>query len=557
MSALTHPFAIRHPLLVRLAGICLLLLAVPCSASERETQAAAQAMQGISDDPAHQLYVCPMHPDQIAHAPGRCPQCGMFLTEATPHSTHPSMQAMQHQQESAPHQTADHQSDMSHSMSGDQKPERPRHYWQSAIEERMQSEQTHGATVVEEAPKALPRSKPETAADANTSQLPAIGTAQGQAQRQTTYVCPMHPQIVSSDPEASCPICGMDLVAKSAGVENSGNPQVYLKPETIHHIGLKTTSVQRGSIGKTLKTQGIVTPDDERIHRIHPRTGGWVERLYPTSEGERIERKEVLIDFYSPWINQTQLDFINALGELDNLSFDPSRKTELTAKVDSLRNDLRLLHVPPMDVMRIEKSRKVQNTIQLMAPQGGLITELSVTEGAYVEPYQSMFTIVDLSEVWVMVDIFEHQAPWIRKGLQVVITTPAIPGREWSGKLEFIYPEVNPKTRTLRARIDVPNPDEALLLNMFVQVDLSAGATQEHVLSVPREAVILTGERELVVKALGNGHFQPVEVTTGVWGNDQVEIIEGLDEGDEVVISGQFLIDSESNIQSSLLRMAE
>ena len=156
-----------------------------------------------------------------------------------------------------------------------------------------------------------------------------------------------------------------------------------------------------------------------------------------------------------------------------------------------------------------------------------------------------------------MVDIFEHQAPWIRKGLQVVITTPAMPGRTWSGKLEFIYPEVNPKTRTLRARIDVPNPDEALLLNMFVQVDLSAGAMQEHVLRVPREAIILTGERELVVKALGNGHFQPVEVTTGVWGNDQVEIIDGLDEGDEVVISGQFLIDSESNIQSSLLRMAE
>ncbi|MCU7886318.1 MAG: efflux RND transporter periplasmic adaptor subunit, partial [Candidatus Thiodiazotropha sp. (ex Lucinoma annulata)] len=148
-------------------------------------------------------------------------------------------------------------------------------------------------------------------------------------------------------------------------------------------------------------------------------------------------------------------------------------------------------------------------------------------------------------------------APWVRKGHQVTIMTPIIPGRKWTGEVEFIYPEVNPKTRTLRARIEVLNPDEALLLNMFVHVDLTEGTSKENIVTVPREAIMLTGEREIIVKSLGKGHFQPVEVKTGIWGDGGVEILSGISEGDVVVVSGQFLIDSESNLQSSLLRISE
>jgi Cu(I)/Ag(I) efflux system membrane fusion protein len=229
----------------------------------------------------------------------------------------------------------------------------------------------------------------------------------------------------------------------------------------------------------------------------------------------------------------------------------------VAAKVESLRNSLRLLNVMDMDIMRIKNSRKVQNTIQLMAPQGGIVTRLNIDEGSYVEPYQSMFTIVDLSQVWVMVDIYEHQAPWVRKGQQVEITAPAIPARSWGGVVDFIYPEVNAKTRTLRARIVVPNPDEALLLNMFVKIDITANTSKQAVLTVPREAVIITGERETVIKSLGKGHFQPVDVKTGMRGEGRVEILSGLQQGDEIVVSGQFLIDSESSLQASFLRMSE
>jgi Cu(I)/Ag(I) efflux system membrane fusion protein len=336
-----------------------------------------------------------------------------------------------------------------------------------------------------------------------------------------------------------------------------GEPQVYLDSAVIQNMGIRTVTAKRGDLGKSVNTQGIVTPDDERTHNIHPRTGGWVERVYPIAEGDRVERKEELIDFHSPWINQAQLDFITAMEEYDLASYEPTRRAELDAKIDAYRNTLRSLNVPPMDLMRIEKSRKVLNTIQITAPAGGWITDLNVTDGAFVEPYDTMFTIIDLSQVWVMLDIFEHQAPWVRRGQQVSISTTAIPGRKWTGHIEFIYPQVNPKTRTLRARIEVPNPDEALLLNMFVQVDLSEGAAKKDVVQIPREAIILTGEREVVVKFLGKGHFQPVEVETGLWGDEHVEIVSGVDAGDEIVVSGQFLIDSESNIQSSLLRMME
>jgi Cu(I)/Ag(I) efflux system membrane fusion protein len=174
----------------------------------------------------------------------------------------------------------------------------------------------------------------------------------------------------------------------------------------------------------------------------------------------------------------------------------------------------------------------------------------------FVTPWDNMFTIVDLSEVWVMVDIFEHQLAWVRPGLTAEITTPAYPGRTWEGTVEFVYPEVHPQARTLRARLEFDNPEELLLPNMFVEAVIYGGPKRD-VLVLPREALILSGDREFVVKALGDGRFRPVEVTTGMWRDNDLEISAGLDEGDEIVTSGQFLIDSESNLQASFLRMSK
>ena len=370
------------------------------------------------------------------------------------------------------------------------------------------------------------------------------------------YVCPMHPKIVRDEAD-SCPICGMNLVKKTLDAPSSDDrPRVTLDASVIHNMGVRTGKVTRGTLQRDIQTQGTVTYDEDRIMLIHSRTPGWVETLDIRTDGVTVKRKDELAQFFSPLIVQMQLEYIAALEAMDLATLNSADKTEANARVKSLRNSLKLLRVMEMDIMHIEKYRTVNNTIPIIAPQGGVVTKLGVREGMYVEPEDTMFTIVDLSHLWVMVDIYEHQMSWIKPGLTATIKAPALRDRSWEGKVDFIYPEVDPMARTLRARIAVSNPDHALVPNMFVEVTI-ATSPKKGVLIVPREAVIPTGVRETVVKAQGDGHFQPVEVTSGMWVGPDVEILSGLQENDEVVVSGQFLIDSESSLQADFSRMAE
>jgi Cu(I)/Ag(I) efflux system membrane fusion protein len=369
------------------------------------------------------------------------------------------------------------------------------------------------------------------------------------------YVCPMHPQVVR-DATGSCPICGMELVEKQLEPAASERPQVTLDAAVVQNMGVRTAKVKRGPLRRQVQTQGTVTYDEDRIVKVHSRTPGWIEKLNIRSDGIAVKRKDELAQFYSPLIVQLQLEYIAALEELDIAELASADQSEISTRVQSLRNSLRLLHVMDMDIMSIEKYRRVNSTIPIVAPRTGVITSLGVREGMYVEPDQTLFTIVDLSRLWVMVDIYEHQMGWMKPGLEAILKAPALPEKRWEGTLEFIYPEVDPLARTLRARIAVANPDGVLVPNMFVEVTIS-GDAKNNVLIVPRESVIPTGERETVVKALGNGHFQPAEVTSGMWVGPDVEIISGLQENDEVVVSGQFLIDSESSLRADFSRMAE
>lgn len=503
------------------------------------------AAEGEDEDAENVIYACPMHPDETSHAPGKCSLCGMFLVAG-------------HMDNGGTHE---HQA--SHDTSPVQENGKPALFWENS-ESQVLINQQHRHRSAQDYGPVSKRLMPET--DNSAGIHDDVHVMQSPVSRKeslveggkgTAYICPMHPQIVQHEPGGSCPICGMDLVAREKISSAEKYPQVFLEAAVVQNMGVRTSTVQRKVMKKRIQTQGLVTADEDRQLSIHARAGGWIEKLHLLTEGDRIERKEILLDFYSPWINQAQLKYIRALEEYDQLAFDPAKKTEVSALLDSTRNSLRLLNVMDMDIMRIRNTRKVQNTIQMLSPQGGIITDLNVSEGMYVEPFTPMFTIVDLKQVWVMVDIYEHQAPWVRKGNTVEITAPAIPARVWQGEVDYIYPDVDPKTRTLRARIVVPNPDEALLLNMFVKVDITADSTDHAVLTVPREAVILTGEREAVIKYLGQGHFQPVDVKTGMRGEGSVEVLSGLQQGDEIVVSGQFLIDSESSLQASFLRMSE
>lgn len=357
------------------------------------------------------------------------------------------------------------------------------------------------------------------------------------------YVCPMHPQIVR-DEEGSCPICGMDLVKKHLDTGDSdAAPVVTLNSAVVQNMGLRTVKVRRSTLWKYIQTPGRIAFDETNMAHIHPRAAGWVEKLHFQAEGESIKKGQTVLEIYAPDMLAAQVDFLIAL--------DSSRIAR-----EKARNRLRLLDVPENVIEKIQNKKETRNNIPIVAPQSGIISQLMIREGMYVKPENEIMTIADLSKVWVQVDVFEHQIAWVEPGLGAEMRIAAYPGKIWQGTVEYIYPDLDELTRTLRVRLSFDNPDLLLKPNMLSEVVIFGGPKHDLV-NVPRDALIETGTREAVVKALGDGRFQPIDVVTGMKQGGYVEIVSGLKEGDDIVISGQFLIDSESNLQASFRRMSE
>ena len=360
------------------------------------------------------------------------------------------------------------------------------------------------------------------------------------------YVCPMHPQIVKGEP-GSCPICGMDLVKRMIDRDTGKHPEVALSAAVVQNMGVRTTTAERGTLWKHIRTVGRVDYDETRLAHIHPREEGWIEGLTVRSEGEPVTKGQELAALYAPRILSAQVDFLLAL--------QPQPSGVAQVKADKARNLLRLLDVPDSVIRSIERSGQTRNTVPVQAPINGILTKMMAREGMYVSKSTEMFTIADLSRVWVLVDVFEHQIAWLSSGLNATIRVPAYPGKEWEGQVDYLYPDLDPKTRTLRVRLIFDNPNLTLKPNMFATVEIFGGPERD-VLKIPAQALIETGERTSVVKALGEGRFQPVDLVVGKQRGGEVEILSGLDEGDEIVVSGQFLIDSESSLQASFMRMS-
>lgn len=361
------------------------------------------------------------------------------------------------------------------------------------------------------------------------------------------YVCPMHPQIVRNEP-GSCPICGMDLVEKRMNRDAGKHPEVALSGAVIQNMGVRTARVERGTLWKHIRTMGRVEYDETRLAHVHPRADGWIEDLSLRAEGEPVQKGQELAQLYAPDILSAQVDYLLAL--------EPRSRGVAGVKADKARNMLRLLDVPEEIIGEIERTRETMNRVPVLAPIDGIVTSMMARDGMYVGKGTEMFTVADLSQVWVMVDVFEHQIAWLKPGLSAEIGVPAHPGEKWEGVVDYLYPDLDPVTRTLRVRLVFSNPNLLLKPNMFAEVVIYGGP-RENVLKIPSEALIVTGERESVVLALGEGRFRPVDLVTGMRRGGEVEILSGLNEGDEIVVSGQFLIDSESNLQASFLRMSE
>jgi Cu(I)/Ag(I) efflux system membrane fusion protein len=357
------------------------------------------------------------------------------------------------------------------------------------------------------------------------------------------YVCPMHPQIVRDEP-GNCPLCGMDLVRRNVAADDGGRPVVEVSPAVVQNMGVRVAKARIGTLWKYIRTVGRIDYDETRLVHVHPRASGWMEELALRAEGDPVRKGQLLGKMYSPEILGAQVDFLIALDQ-------PG-----VGREEKARNRLRLFGLDEATISRIQMRKKSQNTVPIYAPGKGVVTKLLAREGMYVEPGMEIFTIADLSKVWVLVDVFEYQIDWLSEGLTADIKVPAYPGRAWEGKVAYIYPELDPMSRTLLVRLAFDNPDGLLKANMFADVTIYGGPKLE-TLIIPSEALIQTGQRTSVVIALGGGRFRPVDVVPGMRRKGQAEILSGLKEGDEVVVSGQFLIDSESSLQASFMRMGE
>ncbi|MGD8672990.1 MAG: efflux RND transporter periplasmic adaptor subunit [Thiogranum sp.] len=356
------------------------------------------------------------------------------------------------------------------------------------------------------------------------------------------WVAPMDPNYRRDQPGKS-PM-GMDLVPVYADAANRDAGTVSIDPAVVENLGVRTAKVERGPLWRRIDTVGYVAFDERRISHIHLRTDGWIETLSVKSNGERVKQGDLLFELYSPDLVNAQEEYVQALrGNNDYLR-------------QASRERLEALGVSTGQIRQIEKNRRASQRVKVYASQDGIVDSLNVREGMYVKPATEVMALADLSSVWLLVDIFERQSDWVAPGQPAEVRLGYLPGRVWEGEVEFVYPTIDPKTRTLQARLRFDNPDEALKPNMYATVNIYAGPKPD-VLSIPREALIKTGSEQRVIVALGDGKFKPRKVTSGMESGDFVEITGGLNEGDRVVTSAQFLIDSEASLKASFTRMED
>ncbi|OUS17684.1 efflux transporter periplasmic adaptor subunit [Gammaproteobacteria bacterium 50_400_T64] len=318
---------------------------------------------------------------------------------------------------------------------------------------------------------------------------------------------------------------------------------VTISPQVENNLGVRTAVVEFKPLNIAINTVGYVGFDEDRLIHIHPRVEGWLEQLYVKSEGEAVHAGQPLYALYSPKLVAAQEEFVLALQRGNQ------------RLIRSAEERLQTLQVAQAQIDALKKSRQPTKTIIVHSPQDGVIANLGVREGMFVKPGTALMSVGALDEVWVTAEVFERQAGVLAAGNAVTMSLDYLPGRRWEGQVDYIYPILDNKTRTVRVRLRFANTDVLLKPNMFAQVIIHSGESTP-TLQVPREAVIRTGSQNRVVLALGDGRYKSVVVRLGRVGSSEAEILEGLEAGDRVVSSAHFLLDSESSIDSDFKRMA-
>lgn len=370
------------------------------------------------------------------------------------------------------------------------------------------------------------------------------GMSEKSADEPLYWVAPMDPNYQRDQPGKS-PM-GMDLVpvyADDLAGKKDKPGTVTIDPAVENNLGVKTESVMLEPLTPKIETVGYVAFDESRLWQTNVRVAGWVQDLFINAVGETVSKGEVLFTLYSPELVKAQEELLSAY------------KTGRKGMILGAKERLVSLGVDKQQINQIVRRGKASQTIEIKAPADGVIATLNIREGGYLSPAQAVISAGPLEEVWVDAEVFERQAHWISQGTAASMTLDAVPGGEWSGRVDYVYPILDPTTRTLRVRLKFPNPDGELKPNMFSNITLKP-ESDDQVLTVARSSVIHSGGMTRVVLSEGEGKYRSHRIRVGREAGDRVEVLEGLEQGVSVVTSAHFMLDSESSQTADLSRIS-
>lgn len=370
------------------------------------------------------------------------------------------------------------------------------------------------------------------------------------------YKSPMDPTFISDKPGKDA--MGMELVPVYADAEGQGAPgEVRIDPVMVQDIGVTTTVVERKRLTHDIRTIGRITYNEQKVRRISPKIGGWIETQHVNFPGQVVERGEKLLEIYSPELVSTQEEYLTTLDYYQQMKNSPIRSAAEGAAslLRASETRLRYWDISDAQIRALRRHGTITRTMALYAPFKGIIVDRNIPEGGFLQAGQSVYGIADISTVWVMAEVYEYEAPWLQLGQEAEMSLAYQPGKTYHGKIVYVYPYLKNMTRTIQVRMEFPNtPDFELKPDMWSNVVIHSMIVRDG-LAIPIQAVLRTGKRDIALVALGEGRFLPRDLRLGAQAGDEFEVLDGLKEGERVVTSAQFLINSESNLRSAIGKM--
>jgi len=361
---------------------------------------------------------------------------------------------------------------------------------------------------------------------------------------------PMNPNEVYDKPGKSR--MGMDLVPVYED-EASGSGVVSISGAIQQNMNVKTAVVEEKNLSSQVVTNGILQADEQKEYIVTTKVSGWIEKLYVNYTGQKIKKGQKLVDIYSPELVAAQQELITALSYGASVMKSTDKNISGSGK-DLIANSVRkleLLDVPDSEIKRIENTKEIKKYVTLYAPFNGTVIHKNITEGQKIGAGTELLKIANLNNLWLIADIYEYELPKIKLGSPADITFSFLPGKTFKSKISFIYPTLDEKTRTVKVRFDIPNYNDQLKPSMFANIVINGKNLGSYPV-IPEQAVLRTGQKDVVILALGDGKFKPVEVKLGDYSQGEYQVVEGLAAGNTIVTSAQFLIDSESNLKAAL-----